>query len=421
MTIKRIPVRDGNGVSLREHQVRMTEVGRIRTGVFDPDGRGRPKKLATFRFTATSEEAIRAVAAKYGGTVEQFTPQRSTEAQWQVITPADDVDVYVPRQNMEPWLEAWRPGTCIRRCDGEWETIKQEACPCAAGTVPASDLCKPVIRLHVLLADVEVVGTWRLEPHGENAVSELGMLAPLIAQMTSPRIPASLMLRREQRRTWSREKEKFESLDFYVPYLMIVGATPRQMIEDGKQQAIGAVPVEPDSRPAPPVVTHQSETPSTVALSDANRAVILGKIEEATTVERLMEIANSLVTRGVKDERVKGALISKKAGILAAQEIDRQVLVDEPPVLDVEEVPDDGNDTNDADSAYQGPFDEPTPMHFDPEAEFMGLFTDVAPKGWPTAKVHDAIKTWAGVDRSQDATGAQLHQLRAAIADGRVT
>lgn len=334
MAIKYLPVRSGRETSLREFQQRMTEKGRIRTGRFNGKY---PEKLATFRLTSADEDLVRKVAEIYGGTPKPYTPQRSQRSEWEVITDRDELGVYVPRQDMEPWLEAWRPGTCIRRCDGETETIKDEPCLCAAGKVGRDDLCKPVIRLQVMLADLPDFGTWRLEPHGENAVAELAPFAPIFAGMPLPRVPAKLRLREETRRPWVAEKNKFETITFYVPYLSLSVATPAQLAVGGdvlsralaastapeleaqeERQAIEATPEPPAAVEAAPAATQA------VTLDHEARIVILGKIEQSTTVARLTEIANKLRERGVKDERVKGALKSKAAEIKAKLAIDHQ-------------------------------------------------------------------------------------------------
>jgi hypothetical protein len=79
MVIKYLPVREDSGdVSLREFQRRMTEIGRIRLGVFNPNkgNRGAPDKLSTFRFTSGMAEPIVKIADLYGGEARQYTPQR---------------------------------------------------------------------------------------------------------------------------------------------------------------------------------------------------------------------------------------------------------------------------------------------------------------------------------------------------------
>lgn len=348
MPIQRLPVKDGGTVSMREHQQRMTEVGRIRLGVFNPEGRGRPEKLDRFRFTSTDGDLIAAVAEQYGGRPGQYSPQRSNGAmQWEVITDAREVLVYVPQQRIDPWLEKWKPGMCERRCDGVTETISGQDCFCAARRVAPKDMCKPTVRVQLMLADVPGLGTWRLESHGAYAAGELATLAPLVAALPMP-CPAKLMLRQESR-SWMEGGER-RTTTFYVPWLHISAATPSQLMlgGDALSQALGAasraaaveaapaqhaIEAPPASPPSTPPST-PSATPAAVArddqlagakegarLSDSDRVTILAKIEEATDETRLFQIRDRLLSMGVKDEQIKQALMSKYGAIQQALQV----------------------------------------------------------------------------------------------------
>ena len=211
MSIKRLPVRAGDEIDIRDLQASMVELGRIRLGTFNPEGRGRPEKLDRFRLTSDDGRLIHLVAEIYGGEARQYTPQRSNESQWEVITEVNELPVYVPQQQIEPWLEAWRPGTCIRRCDGERERQQDVPCLCNAGKVAAADICKPVVRVQLMLHDVPGIGTWRLESHGTYACAEMSMLAPLVANAPMP-VPAMLRLRQETRRPYDRETVSYTHL-----------------------------------------------------------------------------------------------------------------------------------------------------------------------------------------------------------------
>lgn len=469
MPIRYLPFREGRETSLREFQQRMTEVGRIRTGRYNGKY---PEKLATFRFTSVDESLIRAVAAEYGGEARPYTPQRSSRSEWEVISERDAVLVYVPQQRIDPWLEAWRPGTCIRRCDGVTETIKDEACLCAAGRVSKDDFCKPTIRVQLMLAEVPGLGTWRLESHGEYATAELSTLAPLIAQVPMP-IPAQLRLRQETRRPWVAEKNKFETTTFYVPYLSISIATPEQVVIGGDAltralQAAGAPaleasepqraiasdaamrlvdPEDPEDRvqaaPAP------ASVPKT--LSDDARMTILAKIEEATTVERLTAIANTLRARGVKDSRVKGALQSKAAGIKAQAALDHQKslraaqqraadgvreiydgLPDEPTAHDMAGGADEepqyavGDTAEAAGVTFVKVSDDPFPPEpdldsaMDTDSELAAFYTMANAREWTTAQANDALKEFAGVTSMSKVDASTIHRMRKAMKAGQV-
>jgi hypothetical protein len=484
MVIKYLPVREDSGdVSLREFQRRMTEIGRIRLGVFNPNkgNRGAPDKLSTFRFTSGMAEPIVKIADLYGGEARQYTPQRGTGVQWECVTEVDAVPVYVPSQVIDPWMEAWRPGVCIRRCDGETETLSGDPCVCAQGGMRKEDLCKPTVRVQLMLADVEEIGTWRLESHGEYAAGELSTLAPFIREVPMP-VPAILRLRKE-----TRKRPNGPGREFYVPYLHISAITPSQMVLGGDMLSkalasvstpalggpVSAVPAI-EAGPAP-VASAAVTTPTTgdpgvapVVLTAEQRRTILGKIEEATTVQRLHEIAAGLVSRGVKDEQVKGALKSKAAGIAAGAEVDHQRSLKEAVQRRVETLNKDTREepeyqramasgaTHEAIAEAGGPthwlagYDQAQTLPaeyavgdkitvagieftkhaelpstfdrepaYDADEEMMLLFTEAGALGWSTMDVHENIKKFCDVDRSADATGAALHGLRVMIKEGK--
>ena len=101
-------------------QRRQTEVGRIRLGqkVKASNGKERPARLETFRFTSPSKPLIDAIAKLYGGQVQEWTPPRGA-AEWEVVTDAASVPVVVPPQDIgsSQFYESWSAGGCQRRCD----------------------------------------------------------------------------------------------------------------------------------------------------------------------------------------------------------------------------------------------------------------------------------------------------------------
>lgn len=504
MPIQFLPVVSGSSTGLREFQQRMTEVGRIRTGFYN----GRyPEKLDRFRFTSPDEALIRAVAAQFGGEVSQYNPQRTERTDWQVFSESSNINVYVPQQRIDPWLEAWRPGTCIRRCDGVKEQIKQEPCQCAAGLVAAKDICKPTVRVQLMLAEVPGMGTWRLESHGEYAAGELSTLAPFIAKIPMP-IPARLRLREETRRPWNAEKQKFETTTFYVPFLDISVATPQQVVLGGDVLSkalektahlnVEAAPARPALEAAPATLpacgAATPDGPCNLAaghpvgpmypgheghmaapaptLTDGERTKALAAVEAATTTDRLKEIIANLkrLRPGVKDERVSGAIKSKAASIGAARVIAEKQAAHQGALKSPAEqgvsnlrgmTPEQFGEmqadpqwaeciargavaqdiinagspahwlaeddqarayNNGTDSAYQGPADGPPVLDaeevFDVDQEFNLVYAAAGPLGWSTAKTNDEIKHFCDVEKVGEATGAQLHAMRQAMAVG---
>lgn len=333
MAIKRMISRDVE--EFRAFQSRMTTVGKIRLGVYNPEGRGRPEKLDRFRLTSPDEQLIRAVAEEYGGTPEQWQPQGGGAKQWQVITDARALHVYaVNGQNIDPVYESWAGGrTCVRRCDGVTELIKQEPCLCNGPDRPAPrDLCKITTRVQVMLQRIPGIGSWLLETHGENAAAELATLGPFIAQAPMA-VPGMLRLRPEKRREWNADKGKFDTKDFFVVWLDISAVTSQQVaiggdavtqalrsagapsaIGGGERQAIEAAPGSVRMH------VEVSNPPTAEGITADLRARILAKIEAQTTVEGLADMQAKLKEQGITDGAVIDAWKSKLAGVKARDE-----------------------------------------------------------------------------------------------------
>ncbi|WP_435111655.1 hypothetical protein [Nocardiopsis synnemataformans] len=165
-------------------QRRMTTIGRIRIGDSVPAiSRGgkeyrRPRKLDHFRLTSSDKLLLEHAAKEYGGTVEPWEPQGGGPKVWSVHTTADRLPIVVPPQgSVSQWFEEWEGRRCVRRCDGEVETLSGRGCPCAA---TQNQTCKPTTRLKVLLKDLPGAGQWLLVSHGYNAAAELPGYAELL-------------------------------------------------------------------------------------------------------------------------------------------------------------------------------------------------------------------------------------------------
>lgn len=303
MVIHRLPVRAETGVSFREFQAELTEVGRIRLGVFNPDkGKaGAPDKLDSFRFTSQQELLIHKVAERYGGEAREYQPQGSrNRTEWEVITQAKMVPVYIEPQRIEPWLEAWQPGRCIRRCDGITETKQDVPCPCAAGQLEERHMCKPVARVRLLLAEVPGIGTWRLESHGTKFVEEIAGLAPYVAALPY-RVPGLLYLEARRAQPWVNGKQITAIV--FVPHLSISVATPEQFaiggdvltraLEAGTSQALEAA-----ERPA---------LEATPAGATGFAAIVdwHGMIDEAADLDTLDRVKARLKSAGITDNDIR--------------------------------------------------------------------------------------------------------------------
>ena len=97
-------------------QRRGQQIGRIRIGeqVQAANGRMRPSKLETFRFTTGSRATAEAIAALYGGEIRDWL-----RGQFEVITEKAEIGVTVPPRDqvVSQWYELWSKGGCQRRCE----------------------------------------------------------------------------------------------------------------------------------------------------------------------------------------------------------------------------------------------------------------------------------------------------------------
>lgn len=238
-------------------QRRHAELGRIRLG--DKGDGGQPQKLQQFRFTSPHERHIRDLAQLYGG---QARPWRNgTRDEWEVYSDARSIPVIVVRGGVSQWLETWSSSSgCVRRCDGERETLSDSPCLCDAE--PGDRRCKPTTRLSVMLSELDAIGVWRLESHGWNAAAELPGLVEL-AQHVADLVPARLML---SERVSIRDGRTSR---FVVPGLDLEVA-PRRLaaIVSGQQPAAIEQPSTPAIESAPARRDYAAEATEALTLDD---------------------------------------------------------------------------------------------------------------------------------------------------------
>ena len=223
-------------MALKDLQRRTMQSGRIRLGVKVPTGRNgksRPEKLSTFRFTSGSQHSIEAIAALFGGEARPWA-DAPTPGQWEVVTEATSIPVAVPPGDaaVSQWYEMWGGGGCLRRCDSQLEQISGGNCLCPADQADRDDLaarnppaaCKPVTRLSLIIPDAPGLGTWRLDSHGWNAAHELGGVAEFLAAVRERGVIVPARLRLEQRKTVRDGKTS----RYVVPMLEVI-ATLREL------------------------------------------------------------------------------------------------------------------------------------------------------------------------------------------------
>lgn len=250
-------------------QVRLRELGRIRTGVtVEAESQGgkkfrRPEKLATFRLTSPSRPLIDAAAEIYGpGEVVPWDSPAG--AQWELITKVDVLPIVIPSgEALSQWYEMWKAGGCERRCDGRTETLSDGPCLCPADPAERRELaakivpeaCKPTTRLNVVLPDLPDLGVWRLESHGYYAAVELAGAAQFLA-MASARgmnIPARLRLEQREKKVPGQRTNRYA-----VP--VIEFATTR--IQDLLDAGAGPMMLGETEQPAAPMLAPGSLTPA---------------------------------------------------------------------------------------------------------------------------------------------------------------
>lgn len=220
-------------------QRRLHETGRIRLGEQVPaaNGKRRPSKLGSFRFTSSSRRSLDAVAALYGGEVKAWTDTAPVEGQWELYTEAIELDVVVPPEQMSlsQSYEDWTGARCQRRCDGEHEEISDGPCLCD----PDKRQCKLTTRVSLMLARIPGIGLWRLETHSFYAAVELGgsfEMARMLAEVVGRSVlPGKLRLEQKAvKRPNPRDATKTVTHKFVLPVLdfeadmaaLAVGASP---------------------------------------------------------------------------------------------------------------------------------------------------------------------------------------------------
>jgi Recombination directionality factor-like len=260
-------------------QRQFRELGRIRAGDTEPPAPGktfrRPKKLATFRLTSSSQALIDQVAAEYGGKAQPWAnAPESTGAQWECTIAAAALDVLVPPgETYSQWMELWRGGGCLRRCDGVRELLKDTPCVCPSDPKERTALaaegkaCKPTTRFMVMLPKIPDIGGWRVETHSYYAAVELaGTLEILrIATERGYPLPAKLLI---QQRSIKRPNEPRK--DFPVIVLSLPDEFSGQLLADpAARLAIGPGPMQTSSgRPDIPHAPEPRGATSVVATAE---------------------------------------------------------------------------------------------------------------------------------------------------------
>lgn len=309
---------------LLDIQRRGQQIGRIRIGqqVQTKNGKMRPARLDTFRFTTQSRVAADAIAELYGGTVTDWNNE------YEVITGESAIGVTVPPRDqvVSQWYEMWSKGGCTRRCDSQIEQISGRPCLCPHAEDPTDlvevekaakerarlaamnppQACKPITRISLMLPDLPGLGVFRLDTHSYYAAMEIGDAAALMqaARDQGVFLPATLRIDHRQRIAGGQTKK------FPVPVLEVMATfreiatgqleaagTAAQLPPPATQQRRAITSGQPHQAPAPPVTAAPAES-----LESAQDIA-----DQAATVTTREEI-EALAGRA-KELRVEGDLV----------------------------------------------------------------------------------------------------------------
>lgn len=447
----------------------LVEVGRIRLGFKDPNKK-QADRLEQFRFTSPAEHLIRELARLYGGEPRPWTPENGGAPQFEVFSEASDIPIYLPKQRIDPWLELWTGAkACIRRCDGEVESLRRVPCICDAENLPedSRNRCKPTVRVNLMLAEMPGLQIWSLVSHGFNMCARLAALAPFVAEIPMP-VPGRLLVIKRSRNVFDLGENKVVKRDLIMPEILIDGVTAKQwqIGGDALTQAIAAASGTAElghaqrrmiaAGPAQPEmddntrsdwisqIEQADDMPSLRTLRDeldnlgvddaevmealvdrrsylkALREILLS-IEQAKSVDQLVTIRNGMNDAGIPDlnDRIKNAWRNKKAAIEAAREVGGSAaagLEPEPHLGDDVVVPVEPEQVEPDEVAFPELDEAP---QYNVDTEYSLIFALIGPK-WSTAQVNDMIKARCGVEKVSDATGDQLHQVRLMVEKGEI-
>lgn len=225
MTIKNLPVR-------------YSELGRCRLGekvTTTKDGKKvtRPTKGEYLRFTSNDRLYLEALAAKYGGTVEEWP---DGEQLFQLTTESAFVSVLLPPDPIDTSYERWGSGGIAKRCDGELALVpvqdgeggfmEERPCLCRAEELIPGDradmkkgACQVTLRMRLVLPDVPGIGVWLCTSHSIYGAMELPGQVELLQTIAAKGIliPAEFGIeKRTEKKPWERYAR-----DFIVPVLRV--------------------------------------------------------------------------------------------------------------------------------------------------------------------------------------------------------
>jgi hypothetical protein len=300
---------------------RMVEHGRIRLGI--KSGKAM-KSIDTFRFTSPDKFAIEQLAEQYGGEAKAWSdPKASPTNQFEVVTKANDIAVWIMPGGLDVSYEMWSGGGCVRRCDGvECETSQRSfdadyepvmvQCICDAKQKME---CRPYTRLNVVIPSIRFGGSWRLESKGWNAAEELPGMADMISQLQDTGVLRG-RLRLEHRQSQGGRRK------FVVPTLAIDMSVEEILSGSGSNMMLnqGVTEVNPINNVGDRTPLSLNPQPVTVdvvtvegSISEAEDEVVEAELIESSPDQDIWLLPNAPREQVDLTERQVAGLLSGQA------------------------------------------------------------------------------------------------------------
>ena len=261
-------------VPIADVGARPPEAGRIRLGRKGKTSGGKVKPMAidTFRFTSPNRAVLEAVASAFGGMVAPWNdPSANPPTQFEVLSPAKVIPIYLYPEGFSAWYELWSKGGCLRRCDGvtvqvpvedgDDYTLEDRPCICERDRV---QLCSVKVRLGVILPNIPFSGIWRVETGSHNAHAEMTSMVNIIEAVEAQGsfVPAELAI--EPRKVVVAGRTK----NFVVPVVRLTHTIEQlAALSGGPALAIGAPSV------ATPALTTSAAGPEPLSLDAADQSL----------------------------------------------------------------------------------------------------------------------------------------------------
>lgn len=328
-------------VAISDMGQRRQEQGRIRFGVKTATAM---KAIETFRFTSPDREAIEQIAALYGGEAKAWSDAKANpQDQFEVITQAKVIRVYLPPGGLTCSYELWAGSGRKRMCDGVTCEVAMQSgpepyveAPCICDGNGRME-CKPKTRLQVILPEIKLGGVWRLETGSWNAAQEMPAMEQMAQQLQMYGVieaVLSLSRRSDLDRTGRKRHYVVPKIEFKMgAEALAAGAAqvaglpqggPRLALAEGNGQS--SVP-EPPALTGPQADDTEMHGESTVPVSGGDEDIVDAEIVEPEPTPPVETRAADLADRA-KETAKQGGLskVHKKLHALIGEVANQQIM-----------------------------------------------------------------------------------------------